>query len=996
MVSLYSSDMTLPRFSINAFIPIFILIFINFPVFSQDYFTASSPEEDKWVDSVFNRLTPDEMIAQLMIIRANKPGKDYFTEVDKYIRDYHIGGVTFFGGHPVRQARQTNYWQSISKTPLFICIDAEWGLGMRLDSTVIFPFQMTLGAISDDSLIYRMACEIARQCKRLGIQVNFAPVVDVNSNPNNPVINMRSFGENKFDVTRKGLAYMRGLQENGILATAKHFPGHGDTDTDSHLTLPIISNSRERLDSLELYPFKQLIGEGLSGIMIAHLYVPAYESKPNTPTTLSGNVVTRLLKEEMGFKGLVVTDALDMKGVMQNDEPGEIEVKALQAGNDILLLSDDVPVAIQKIRDAIVSGDLTAESIREKCRKVLHYKYRAGLSDWKPVETEHLYEDLNTPEAEMLNRKLFENAITLIRNKEDILPLVGLDKQKIASVSIGYNDTTIFQERLSWYAPLDLFFLPKDPTESRITGLLDSLRSYGTIIVSLQNTSISAQNCFGINDLAVEFITRIGPGKKLILDIFASPYSVPFLPDPAIADAILISYQDHPLSQDISAQVIFGGISAKGRLPVTSTPEYPLKTGIGTKTTRLKYTIPEELGICRNEFNKIDSLVNRCIDGSVFPGCQVMAVKDGKVFFIKSYGYHTYKKTEPVLDDDLYDIASLTKIMASVPSVMCLKEEGKLDIDKKLEAYLPELKNTNKGTIIIREMLAHQARLKPWIPFYKSTLKDGKPEPDIYSPVRTDSFPVRVAEGLYIKKDYEKVIFDSIARSPLMKTNAYTYSDLGYFFVKKIVESLTLQNFDDYARTQFYLPLGLPTMDFNPRQKYPLKRIVPTELDTVFRRQLLHGDVDDPAAAMLGGVAGHAGLFSDANDVAVMMQLYLQGGTYGGVSYFDPSTIKEFTARQYPDNNNRRGIGFDKPLPAYDEKGPACKSASANSFGHSGFTGTYAWADPDNGLVYVFLSNRVCPDASNNKLSEWNIRTKIHQYFYDAIEKCTNFANPKN
>ncbi len=956
--------------------------------------TSAAPDSlaGVWADSVMKTMTTGEMIGQLMIIRANNPGQEYFDVIDQYIKEYNLGGVTFFGGHPSLQAKKTNYWQSMAKIPLFISIDGEWGPAMRLDSMPAFPYQMTLGAAASDSLIYSMGIEVARQCKLIGVQINFAPVVDINSNPNNPVIHMRSFGENPEDVARKGIMYMKGMQDGGLIVTAKHFPGHGDTGSDSHHTLPVVSHTKQRLDSVELYPYRRLIEAGLDGIMIAHLMVPAIEKTPNTPSTLSKSIVTDLLRNELGFKGLIVTDALDMKGVTLNDQPGEIEVKALQAGNDILLLSASVPEAVKKIKAAVDSGELSVDLIRERCRKVLMYKYKAGLNRLKPVNTDNLYEKLNTAYSEVLCRNLFEQCVTVVKNDKDLLPLKNLDTFRIASVSTGHGAITPFQLRLSYYAPIDNYSLPKEPTDAEITALNTILQPYSLIVISVQNTSIWGGSPYGITGQVIKFISEINKNKTVVLDLFASPYSLRLF-DKIPAEAVVMSYQDHPLMQDMSAQAIFGGIPSTGKLPVTATSSYKFGTGISTDAIRLKYILPEEIGIERKTLAPIDSMIKDAIAKKVFPGCQVWAAKDGKVFFMESYGYHTYDNEIPVTGNSVYDLASLTKVAASTLAVMRMSGEKRLDIDQQLQVYLPYLWNTGKGEIIIREMMAHQSKLTPWIPFYKYTLKDKKPDSAYYRSSISEDYPVRVAENLYIKKNYKYVIYDSILSSPLLKTSSYKYSDLGFYFIPEIMENLINEPFEDYVEKTFYKPLGLSTTGFLPRKRFPLDRIPPTENDTLFRKQLVHGDVHDQGAAMLGGVSGHAGLFSNANDIGVIAQMLIRGGIYGGVTYLKPETIKEFTEWQFPLNDNRRGIGFDKPLPEYTAEGPCCKSASPASFGHSGFTGTYIWADPENQLVYIFLSNRVYPDAANNKLASSSLRPKIHQVLYDAIEKSTIFGH---
>jgi beta-glucosidase-like glycosyl hydrolase/CubicO group peptidase (beta-lactamase class C family) len=973
------------------FIIILLVFKVNFSGYAQELNTTDS-QAMHWADSVIGTLSLNEMIGQLIIVRANHPNEKYLPEVGKYIQDFGIGGVTFFGGSPYRQALQTNIWQKASKTPLLVCIDAEWGLGMRLDSAFSFPYQMTLGAIQENSSLMEMGKQVAMQCKRMAIQMNFAPVVDINSNPSNPVIHMRSFGQDKYRVTAKSKAYMEGMMSECLLVAAKHFPGHGDTDTDSHHTLPVIRHDKERLDSTELFPYRMLIENGLNGIMTAHLHIPLLDSSLNTPATLSAIIVSDLLRDEMQFSGLAITDALDMKGITNHFCPGQIEVKAIQAGNDLLLLSTNIPAVIDSIRTAIQNGHLSENTIREKCHKVLTYKYMAGLNNPTVIELRNLLDDLNPVESKVLKRQLFEEAVTLVKNEAGLIPLTRLDTLQLASVSIGLGRETPFQERLKYYSSIDNYWLEGKPTKETASNLINKLKIYNLVIVSVQNTGIWTRNNFNISETAIEFIRQLQSEKKIILDIFASPYALSLFEELTGAGAIVISYQDDPVMQEVSAQAIFGGVPIRGRLPVDGSPEFPIGTGMDTESTRLKYTIPEAAGIHSKHLYPIDSIVNECIEERVFPGCQVMAIKDGQVFFLKSFGYHTYDKKLPVDDFDLYDLASLTKAAASTSALMKLKEEGRIDIDQMLIHYLHYLQGTDKATIIIRNMMAHQARLKPWIPFYISLVEEGKPDPDVFQPEISEDFPVRVAENLYIRKGYERVIMDSIIFSQLLKTSDYKYSDLGYYFLKEIIGNVTNKELNDYVWKKFYKPLGMSSTGFLPRKSFNLERIVPTEYDRVFRQQLLHGDVHDQGAAMLGGVAGHAGLFSNANDMGIFLQMLLNEGAYGGITYFQPETVHEFTQLQSPLNENRRGIGFDKPLIEFEEDGPTCEGASKLSFGHSGFTGTYMWADPANGLIYVFLSNRVHPDSGNNKISEWNIRTKIHQFFYDAIEKSKIFA----
>ncbi len=933
-----------------------------------------SDEKSKWVDSIMKKLTPDERIGQLFMVAAfsNKDAK-HVTEITNLIKLNKIGGLIFMQGGPVRQASLTNKYQKLSKVPLMIAMDAEFGLAMRLDSTVLFPRQMTMGALQNDSLIYQLGKDMAMQCKRLGVHVSFSPVADVNNNPANPVIGTRSFGENKYLVADKASMYMKGLQDNNVLACGKHFPGHGDTDVDSHKALPTISYSSARLDSLELYPFKQLIKQGLGSMMVAHLYIPAYDTTANQATTLSKNVVTELLKNKLGFKGLIFTDALNMKGVSKFHGEGEVDVKALLAGNDVLLFSGDVPKAIAMIKASIAKGELTQEEIDLRCRKILMAKQWCGLDKKKLVKVSGIHIDLNTFSSTLLCRNIAENAITLLKNQNNLIPFTHLDTLKIASVAIG-ESTGDFQERLNMYAPMQLFKLKRDAKNAERDTLLKKLSKYNLVVLSLHKISQRPANNFGIDELDLKMIDTLQKmGKKIVLDVFGPPYSLNALKGAEKCDAVLMSYEEQDYLEDLSAQILFGGVSASGKLPV-STNYWKAGTGIATPApTRFKYTMPEEIGFSREVLAKIDSIAKDGIKQKAYPGCQVFIAQHGKVIYQKSYGYFTYSPTHAVNNNDLYDIASITKIVASVPSVMKMKDEKQISLDEKLSTYLPELTGTNKQEIIIREMMAHQAGLQAWIPFYLHTMnKDGTRKQNYYRKTFSDSFPMYVAPSLFLAKGYTDSIYKSINESALGTPHKFLYSDLGYYYLKKIIEKKSDTLLSGYVYENFYAPLGLSTMCYQPRLKFPPQRCAPTENDQVFRKQQLQGDVHDQGAAMLGGIGGHAGVFSNANDVGVMMQLYLNGGTYGGKRYFETATVNEFTGAQYP--NNRRGIGFDKPEGDPKKPNPASDSISLASFGHQGFTGTQAWADPETGMVFVFLSNRVYPDAEHNKLAKLGIR----------------------
>lgn len=939
-----------------------------------------------WAEDVFEEMTLEEKIGQLFIIRAHSDkSRSYHKHVGRTIKNFHVGGVCFFQGGPRRQAELVNEYQELSRIPLFVAQDAEWGLGMRLDSTISFPRQMTLGSLRDNGLVYDMGEQIARHLKRVGVNMNFAPVVDVNSNPDNPVINSRSFGEAPQDVANKASMYVYGLQDNGVIATAKHFPGHGDTDTDSHKTLPVIRHDRQRIDSVDLVPFQSAIKDGVSGIMAAHLHIPALDSVQSRASTLSKPIITELLQRDMGFNGLVITDALEMAGVTENNQPGELELEALKAGNDILLMPVNIKKAVQRIKSAVAKGEIAESVIDRKVKKILKYKQLYNIHRTSPVKKALLQKHLQNENARSVIRKIAREAITMVHNRNDLVPLKRIDTMKIASVASGVENEQVFQRYMNHYTEVTHFQVPKKVSEKQQKQLLKDLEGFDLIVFSVHNTSSFPFRNFGISSEEQALADTLAKLKPVVINIFGIPYALNKFENPQKFESVLISYEDREEMQKAAAQALFGGIAVKGRLPV-SLDAYPLHLGLETSKIRLSFEDFFDLGIKEKYIRKIDSIVTDGIEQQAYPGCQILMAKDGQVFYNKAFGTHTYDEKRTVKKNDLYDLASLTKIAASTLSVMKLQEDSLINIDRRLSYYLPFLRHTNKSELLIRDVMAHQAGLQSWIPYYVNTILDEEPDSAIYRNHLTEDYSVRVAGDLYIHKDYKHKIFDTIATSPLREQHDYKYSDLGFYLLYRAIELVTNQPFEKYVDESFYEPLGLQTIQFLPAHQVSENRLVPTEDDQAFRKQLLRGDVHDPGAAMLGGVSGHAGLFSNAFDMAVLMQMLLDGGVYGGRRFFNPQSVHEFTKTQFPLDDNRRGIGFDKPVMNGEEIGPTCKDASSLSFGHSGFTGTYAWADPQNGTVYIFLSNRIHPDASNRKLISMDIRTKIQQVMYDAVQ----------
>ena len=971
-----------------------------------------------WVDSVFDSLTPDQRIGQLFFADTySNHGKNHVETISEYIQKYRIGGLIFFQGGPKRQALLANRYQALAKTPLLIAMDAEWGLGMRLDSCVSFPRQMALGAIEDMNLIHRMGVETGRQCSLMGVHISFAPVADVNNNPKNPVIGTRSFGENSRDVAQRCVMYMDGLQQQHVLTAAKHFPGHGNTTVDSHQALPVITASYAGFDSLEWRPYREMIRNNLTGVLAAHVHAPSLDNTSGLAASLSRRVLTYILRDSLRFNGLIYTDALNMKGVTDYFKPGELEVRALEAGADALLMSSDIPKAIAAVKAAIDNGRIDRTQIEMSCRRILAAKEWAGLNRYQPVDTTRLYARLNSPETDLLHRQLVEASLTVVQNHDSILPLKQLDKEKTAILIAGTSRVNNFLRTLNLYEENDYFFLDQNTTEQQEKVLYDKLKLYSRVIVGIHNTNSSPGKNFGVLPKTSAFVDRLTGSTNVILCLFASPYALSSFAETDRMSAIVVSYQETPLTQDYTAQLLYGAIAGKGTLPVSVGQKYQYRQGVRTAGGwRLKYSIPEEIQAHSQKLSSIDSMVQNAIKEHVMPGCQILAARNGVVFFHKEYGQTRYDdKAKPVDPRHIYDLASLTKITAAVPSIMLLYDCKQIKLRDKLGEHLPELQGSDKERITMIDLLTHQAGLQAFIGFYLQTMepldnskrllsgtktsihniflgqktwlnsqrrfKDG-----YYADSEDSKHRLQVAENMYIISTYRDTIYNGIRNSKLLPQKQYKYSDLGFIMLTDLIERLSEQHLEDYVAQHFYNRLGATTLGYHPTNRFPQERIAPTAHDTIFRNQWLQGYVHDENAAMMGGVSGHAGLFGNANDVAKLMQMYLNMGTYGGEHYIRDKTFNEFTSRPFARQGNHRGIGFDmtelKPGPN-DLMG---KNASNDSFGHTGFTGTMVWMDPANGLLFVFLSNRICPEPTNNKLSTTKLRARIYEVLATALE----------
>ncbi len=857
---------------------------------------------------------------------------------------------------------------------------------MRLTDCYSFPRQMLMGALStnNDTLIYQFGDEVGRQCRNLGIHVNFAPVCDINNNPRNPVIGSRSFGENKKRVARKSAYYARGLQHVGVIAVAKHFPGHGDTDVDSHLDLPSVKHSAAYIDSVDLFPFRHLVAHGIRGIMVAHLQISALDNSPSLPSSLSQLIVLNLLRKSMHFDGLVFTDGIDMKAVSARYNGGDAAVRAIRAGNDVILL----PVDVRKTSEALVAeaqrDTAFLRIVDDRCRRILREKYRCGLHHLS-LDKLRVPSDKDRDHCVRLANLIAQKALTLVYN-DYALPLRRDDK--VVNVALGDCDSAV------------------TALDSALTRRILDARH---VVIHLYG-HVSSANNYGVSNETVRLVNRIAALDSVtsILVVYGSPYILESFPNPktynpkSVSDAvtgaydqvvaspyrgpsaIVMAYQHHSAVVRAVPAALYGETAFEGKLPV-ATGGY--KEGTSLKPQPRPKTSPyqrlRQAGMDEKCFVRIDSIARAGITAHAYPGCQVLVAKGGRIVYNRCYGRQTYNPNSPLIDTNtVFDLASLTKTTATNLAVMLLVDQGKIKLDDKLSRYLPYLKHSDKSRITVRQVLSHYARLKAYDAYWKAAsqgdnLYQGTNPPDGYIPV---------GDNIYVKPALRDNVMEQIVDSKLEKSLKYLYSDLDFILLGDLVEHVSGQSLDLFVKQHFFDPLRLKSTCFQPLQHgIALSRIPPTEVSTDFRKpQLIHGYVHDPNAAAMGGVSGHAGLFATGNDLFRIYQMMLNRGTLDGRRYISEATFNTFNSRHYADKGNRRALGFDKPFISGTSTHIA-PMASQSSFGHTGFTGIMVWVDPEYDLIFLFLSNRVHPSASPNKLSSMNIRTNIQTLIYQSM-----------
>lgn len=931
-----------------------------------------------WAKSVLDTLTLDEKLGQLFMVPAwSNKGTEHTTSILKLILEEKVGGIIMMQGGPMAQTRLVNTFQLNSDLPLMISQDAEWGPSMRLDSAIRFPRNLVLGAVQDDQLVYRLGLEIAKQCKATGVQVNFSPVADINNNPKNPVINDRSFGEDRDNVTRKSIQMMRGLQDGGVLACAKHFPGHGDTDTDSHLDLPVIHHTPLRMDSLELYPFKEMIKAGVGSVMVAHLYLPGYDATPNRASTLSPVIVDSLLRKTLGFKGLIFTDALNMKGVSKFYKSGEAELASFIAGNDVLLFSDNVRIGKAKLRAALDSGIILESQLDEKVMRILAMKHSLGLAKSRTTDLRQAYAAVQSEEGKALKQEIYRKALTLASDPQNQIPLSG--NTRIGYIQISGKAESPFYKTLKRFGSVTQIPLTKDELENMSSSKAKQLAmDYDYVIVGIMGMERSAARKFGLKGYATDLVKRLHTGgARPVVSVFGNPYALQSFTNDY---TLLVGYDEEPESQIAMAEGILGIIPISGRLPVGA-GSFKAGSGHVRGSRPPEDALPSEMGMKSSLGYKIDSVVSYYIQQQAMPGCAVLVRYKGKIVHARGYGHLKYGAQDPVSPvSTLYDLASVTKVAGTTLAFMKLYELGRIHPDSIIGTYLPWLKGGGVYSLKIRQLLTHTSGLPAYLSAWPKTQLPGKVwKPWVYHTEQTEQFPIVVASGMYQSGQWIDSMRLMIKEAKISSQPQYVYSDLGMILTGWAVESVSGMRLDSFLQAHFWNRMGLNTMCYNPWQNSERARYcAPTESDKVWRKQEVKGYVHDQNAAMLGGIAGHAGMFSNLTDLGNLMGMLLDGGVYKGDTLLRQETITYFTVQQ---KGSKRGLGWDKP----DGQPPASAKCGSATFGHTGFTGTCVWADPDHDLLFIFLSNRTYPDPENKLLIREKVRTRIHDIIYQSI-----------
>ena len=923
------------------------------------------------VTETLSRLTLEEKIAQMIMPNAYNyyysSESDQFVRLRRLVKDRKVGGLVFFQGDVYETAVLANRLQELSEVPLLIGSDFEWGAAMRVRRTTRFPEAMALGAAGDTLLASRMGKAVAAEARAIGVQQVYAPVADVNSDPDNPVINTRSFGEDPQRVADLAGAFASGLSSGGVLATAKHFPGHGGTQADSHIDLPVVGGTRERLDSVELLPFRALIRRGIGSVMVAHLAVPALEPRRSLPATLSAAIVSGLLEHDLGFSGLTVTDAMTMGAVVRTYGTDSAAVRAVEAGDDMLLMVEDEDRVVDAVAGAVRTGRISEERIDRSVKKILEVKRSLGLFEQRTVDLTGIPEAVATPEHLSLAKEIARASTTVLKN-DGVLPIEQFGPRRVLALTVSDAEnyrTEIQRPTSPWpNEPVGDYFTMQvrrryngvqtaviDPSCDSLdaAAVLRKASASDLILCAVFSRARSGSGKMGLpREVSGVLAPVMGLGKPVVVIAMGSPYVLTSFPGAA---AYMCSYSDCEASTEAAVEVLFGEAASSGRLPVTIPGMFSRGTGIGIGQSALRQDAPESAGFDRGRLSAVDSVVTAAIRDSAFPGAQVVVGKDGVIVYSKAFGTFRYgQPAEKVNRSTMYDLASVTKVIATTPAIMRLYDEGRIALDDPVARYIPQFANRGKGAVTIRNLLVHDGGL----PAFKR---------------------------LFLTCRSPEEVLDSVYNTEMIYTpgDSTVYSDFDFITLGKIVERASGVALDAYADSVFFRPLGMRRTMYNPPRRL-WENVAPSEYDSLFRRQLVRGVVHDENAYALGGVSGHAGLFSTASDLAVYLQMLMNGGNYGGRGYLRPETVRRFIARQAPKSS--RALGWDtKSTSGYSSAGSLM---GERTYGHTGFTGTSVWADPERKIFVILLTNRVYPTRDNQKIS------KIRPALHDAVIRALN------
>ncbi|HTS10711.1 MAG TPA: glycoside hydrolase family 3 N-terminal domain-containing protein [Candidatus Limnocylindrales bacterium] len=925
---------------------------------------AGSP----WVEQTLKRMTLREKLGQMMMIYyfdvfTSTQSPDY-KEMVREIDDNHIGGIilgTIRGPLGIERAQVyptaviTNEFQRRSKIPLLVGADFESGAGQRIDEGTNFPAAMAIGATGDPRLAYESGKVTAREARAAGVTWIFAPVSDVNNNPDNPIINIRSFGEDPQTVAEYVTNFVRGVQDNDALATAKHFPGHGDVSTDSHLTLPVVPGDRNELESVELVPFRAAIAAGVDSIMPGHLAVPAFEPDPNVPATLSKNILTGLLRDQMKFRGLIVTDAMDMGGVTTLYAPGDAAARAVEAGADVLLMPPVPDAAMKGLEDAVESGRISMKRIDESVRRILEAKARLGLDKNRYVDVPRINEVFATPEYQNEALSIADRGVTLLRDSQKMVPVDSTKPLRVLLVSLSadpdpYPGETLEPE-IRWRVD-SLKALRADTQYFGVSQLkLPPRDTYDVAIAALFVRVADRKGNVGFPDDERNFVNQmLATGKPTAVLAFGSPYLIERFPN---AKTWISEFATNDVAQKAAARALFGQVPFVGKIPVTVPGT--VKRGDGLESAASPMTLQPSASLS-DKLKPVYAVLDKALADDAFPG-GVLAVGWNDQLAIHPFGHLTRDAKSPaVTTNTMYDMASVTKVVVTTTSLMMLVQQKRLSLDLPVSRYLPEWaaaadKDPNptwRARVTIRNLMLHDSGLPGIRQFFKDT------------------------------KGYDAIIHRALSEPLVHEPGTQVeYSDLGFMLLGEIVQRLTGQRLDVFAKQNIFDPLGMKDSMFNPPRSLR-SRIAPTEFDATFRKRLIVGEVHDENSWAMGGVAGHAGLFSTAGDIAAFAQMMLNGGIYAYHRILDRATIQQFTARQ-DIGNSARAIGWD----VVTQPSSAGHDFSPSGFGHTGFTGTSIWVDPERDLFVVLLTNRVNPTRANEKIRQ--VRPAVHDAVFQAL-----------